>query len=163
MWTHIYTCTINVQIIFIAHILSTFLIQSEGSIKIYVLSLHFRFYVYIAPYLYTSQFISILLFRLTDWFFTILVTIDIQNTCKQRSLILSLLLCCRLLRLFITRFLYLVSLDQRILTDWLQLPQATNYIIRWHERDALILVYTLRIYPKGNSIYETNNNKAILE
>ena len=92
-------------------------------------------------------------FQCLDWrigFHKILVTIYIQNTCKQRSLILSLLLCCRLLRLFITRFLYFVSLDQRILTDWLQLPQATNYIIRWHERDALLLVYTLRIYPKGN-------------
>ena len=149
--------------IYWAHCCFNLKVRLSILVKIYVSSLHFRFYLYIAPYLYTSQFISILLFRLTDWFFTILVTIDIQNTCKQRSLILSLLLCCRLLRLFITRFLYLVSLDQRILTDWLQLPQATNYIIRWHERDALILVYTLRIYPKGNSIYETNNNKAILE
>ena len=114
--------------------------------KKYVSSLHFTFYIH---YIFHNSY----RFQCLDWrigFHKILVTIYIQNTCKQRSLILSLLLCCRLLRLFITRFLYFVSLDQRILTDWLQLPQATNYIIRWHERDALLLVYTLRIYPKGN-------------
>ena len=161
MWTHIYTCTINVQIIFIAHILSTLLLQSEGSIYMFqvctldfICTLHLTYIPHNSYQFYCLERIG---------FYTILVTIDIHNTCKQRSLILSLLLCCRLLRLFITRFLYLVSLDQRILTDWLQLPQATNYIIRWHERDALILVYTLRIYPKGNSIYETNKNKAIWE